>query len=151
MAKKKKKQTKARKKKVFSLVWAFAPFEEDPSFWARNMFGGFAAYCHGKMVMLLAENPGDREWKNLKFSYDIWNGILFPTSREFHDKILKDYPSLKSHPILRKWLYLPMSDKNFESIAESISEQIAGNDPRFGIFPKEKSRKKKAKPKKIKK
>ena len=120
-------------KKKFSLEWAFEPFQDDDSFFSKRMFGGLSAYVRGKIVMVLTESPGDRTWRGKKYPFDIWNGILFPVERENHQEIMKDFPTLISHPVLGKWLYLPMSAEDFESTTEQIAKQIARNDPRFGV------------------
>ena len=131
--------------KVFTLHWVYEAFDDDPTFMTKRMFGGLAIYVHGKMVMVLVEDPGNREWKGETFDYDIWSGILFPTDREFHADILKDFPSLVSHPILGKWLYLPMSDESFEGLVDQIAERIAKKDSLFGIIPQARSKRKKKK------
>ncbi len=130
--------------KTFSLQWAFEAFEDHPSFFKRRMFGGLSAYVHGRLVMVLAESPGDRGWKGKFYPFDIWNGIMFPTEKELHKSVQREFESLHPHPILSKWLYLPMSNKNFEQIAEKISFLIAKDDSRFGVYPKEKMKQKKS-------
>ena len=136
VTKKQKKKALKKPKKVFHLTWAFENFEEHDSFYTKRMFGGMAAYCHGKMVMLLAENPGDTSWRDQDYGFEIWNGILFPTDYELHESIQEEYSDLVSHPVLKKWMYLPLSHRNFESIIYSIAENISDKDERFGIFPK---------------
>ena len=123
-------------KKRFSLEWAFELFQDDPSFFSKRMFGGLSAYVHGRMVMVLCESPGDREWKDKKYSFDIWSGILVPTERDFHASLTKEFSSLVTHPVLPKWLYLPMTNSDFENVAESLARLIAKNDERFGVIPK---------------
>ena len=71
-----------------------------------------------------------------------WNGILVATEREFHSQLQQRYPSLKSHSILGKWLYLSQSDPSFEEIAISIIEAARRNDPLIGVDPKPKKSKK---------
>jgi hypothetical protein len=126
--------------KTFSLEWAFEAFIDDPTFLTKRMFGGLAAYVHGRMVMVIFENPGDKEYRGEHFSYDIWNGILFPTEREFHGSLFEQFPEFVSHPVLGKWLYLPMSTPHFERDVECIGNLIQKDDSRFGIYPKPKKR-----------
>lgn len=132
MAKKK----RATKKKVFKHAWVYEPLEEFEDFFTKRMFGGLAIYVHGKMTMMLAEDPGNREYRGEVYSFDIWNGVLFPTYYELQEDILKQYPQLVQHPILKKWLYLPESDQSFDSTVAEIVENIVENDQRFGIYPK---------------
>ncbi len=129
--------------KIFSLVWIFESFEDQDSFFTKKMFGGLAVYFGGKMVMLLCESPGDTEWRGTTYPFDIWNGLLLPTEREQHQSLQSDFPNLVNHPVLPKWLYLPMLDTDFEDTALKIAARIAKKDERFGILPKEKKPRKK--------
>ncbi len=135
VAKKKKKAVK-KKKKVFQLAWVYEDLEAEPSFFTKRMFGGLAVYCHGKMVMLLAESPGDREYRGQTFDFDIWNGILLPTEYAHHDRLKKKWAILKQHPVLKKWLYLPQDTDAFDSAIDDIVTAIHRDDPLLGIFPK---------------
>lgn len=121
--------------KEFQLTWLLEPLEDDPSFATKRMFGGLAVYFNDLMVLLLAESEGDREWKGQRFDFDIWNGLLCPTDRVHHDSLCAEFPSLVAHPILGKWVFLPLSDSNFEALAQRIVFQICKKDHRFGIVP----------------
>jgi hypothetical protein len=99
------------------------------------MFGCLAAYVQGRMVMVLAEDPGERSYRGRTFAYDIWNGIMLPTERKFHASLTQEFKSLKPHPVLAKWLYLPATDQDFETLASAYSDRIMAGDPRFGIEP----------------
>lgn len=100
----------------------------------KPMFGGFAYYCGHKMVLALFENNEPRS---------NWNGCLFPSEREFHPTILKKFGYLSNHPVLPKWLYLPLDSENFENHVEEVLKEIRRRSPLFGVIPKAK----KAKPK----
>ncbi|MCB0392576.1 MAG: hypothetical protein KDD58_14905 [Bdellovibrionales bacterium] len=128
--------------KFFSLTWAFEAFEDSPTFFTKRMFGGLAAYVEGKMVLVIFENPDDREYRGKVYNFDLWNGILLPLERKVHATLINDFPELINHPVLPKWLYLPMSNEYFETTIETISSLIAKNDPRFGIYPQTKTSKK---------
>ena len=136
-------------KKVFTHTWIFEAFDRDPTFFEKRMFGCLAAYVQGRMVMVLAEDPGEQSYRGKKYPYDIWNGILLPTEKSNHASLIKEFGSLVSHPVLGKWLYLSASDENFETLARKLGTRIAEGDPRFGIEPKIRSLKRK--PKKEKK
>lgn len=131
---------KTHRPRSFSLTWIFESIEDHPTFGTRRMFGCLAAYTHHKMMLVLAENPGDRTYKRTTFPFDIWNGLLLPTEREFHESLKKTFPNLVNHPVLPKWLYLPMSDESFETTALELAELVRRNDPRVGIVPKAKTR-----------
>ncbi|MCB0378994.1 MAG: hypothetical protein KDD33_10925 [Bdellovibrionales bacterium] len=126
---------KKKAKKVYELTWSFENFEEHSTFYTKSMFGCLAAYVHHRMMSLLAESEGDRTYRDVTFDFDIWNGILYPTEFEHQDSIQKEFPNLIQHPVLKKWLYLPIKAKNFEETAHDIALCIRKNDKRFGIYP----------------
>ncbi|MCB9073193.1 MAG: hypothetical protein H6623_06195 [Bdellovibrionaceae bacterium] len=129
--------------KSFSLQWVFEPFEREITFFTRPMFGGLAVYVHGRMVMVLMESPGDKSYRDQVFPFDIWNGVLLPTDRPYHASLKNEYASLVEHPVLGKWLYLPMLASTFEVDIEKIAKQIRHNDERYGVVPSMKKRQKK--------
>jgi hypothetical protein len=93
------------------------------------MFGTKVVYLDGRMVLCFAgkEEP--------------WRGVLIATEREHHASLLAEFPVLAPHPILPKWLYLPESADAFERVAERLVGLASGRDPRIGIVPKPKKRK----------
>jgi hypothetical protein len=125
-----------RSKKEFLSTWAFDAFDGDPSFCTKRMFGCLAAYVRGRIVMVLTEDPGDQSYRGEKYSFDLWDGILLPTEKIFHESLMKEFSGLKPHPVLGKWLYLPAADETFEARAREIGEHIAGGDLRLGVDPK---------------
>ena len=130
-------------KKVFDLVWSFENFEEHLTFYTKRMFGGMAAYVHGKMMVMIAEDEGKNEYRGKVYELDIWNGILYPTDFAFHDSLQSEFPNLIQHPVLKKWLYLPVTASDFESLAHELALCIRKNDKRFGIYPQNSAPKKK--------
>lgn len=141
-------------KKHFGTEWILEPLLDNPSFYTKGMFGGLAVYYEGLMVLTLTNSNGDREWKGKKYDFDLWDGVLVCTSKEHHEFLTTKFKSLISHPVLPKWLYLPMEDPKFESTAQGLVELIAQRDPHIGIVPgtrKKKAKKKKAAPAKKKK
>jgi hypothetical protein len=115
---------KIRTKKLHPLEWLFEPLEGELTFVRRKMFGCEAAYLDGKLVLVLAagEEP--------------WNGVMIPTEREFHSSVIQEWPSLRSHKILGKWLYLSQTHRDFEGTATAVVGRILARDPRFGTNPK---------------
>ena len=130
--------------KTFSQEYLLENLSDDPTFLTRRMFGGLAIYLKGRMVLVLMESDeDDKEWKGKYYSFPIWRGLLFPTFREFHADILSKYPNLVAHPVLSKWLYLPLSHNEYETIAEQLILEIQKGNPLFGIEPKSKKKSKK--------
>ncbi|MEN4917888.1 hypothetical protein ABE485_04400 [Achromobacter spanius] len=115
-----------------SLLWILEPLERDAGYSHRKMFGADAAYLDGLLYLIVA----DRD--------DPWNGVMVCTSQERHAALLADMPSLKVHPVLGKWLYLPQSDDSFESIAATLAALAVARDPRLGVVPKPKARRSKS-------
>lgn len=139
MSQKSKKIGQKRVKKSFSLSWLFDPFRDDDRFYEKRMFGALAAYYRGKLVLLISETLGDRSWKGVSYNFDIWYGLLIPTSQEHHASIRSDFPVLRRHPVLAKWLFLPIAEEQFEQVSTALVEKIIAGDERFGIFPKVKT------------
>lgn len=115
-------RTKARRSHPFQ--WAVEPLAEEPSYIEKAMFGCRGCYLYGRLVLVLAarEKP--------------WNGLLVPTEKKHHKSLLRDHKSLVTHPILKKWLYLPESDDDFEESARALVESILANNPRIGVESK---------------
>ena len=110
---------KARAKN--SLIWLFEPLESDPGFVRRKLFGFEAAYLDG--FLYAAVNEGEEPWR----------GMLVATSREHHSAIRKQFPQLKPHAVLGKWLYISASHPKFESTATDIIALALRRDPRLGV------------------
>ncbi|HJW28078.1 MAG TPA: hypothetical protein VJ508_02385 [Saprospiraceae bacterium] len=106
---------------------------DEPSYLDRAWFGCRAFYLRGLMVLVLCSGA------------DPWNGLLIPTEKEFHQDLRKDFSGLVQHPVLKKWLYLPENQENFESVVIDLVEAIRLGDERIGIEPQVRgSRKKKS-------
>lgn len=110
-------------------------FELEPSFFTKKMFGGEALYFNGKMVLVLTDSE-DKTWKGKKYKNKLWYGVLIPTEKEFHKRLIKKYSTLRSHEVLKKWLFLSAEDSNFEETIGLIVEDILKNNPDIGISPK---------------
>lgn len=96
------------------------------------MFGCDAAYLDGALYLVVADR-------------DIpWNGVMVCTSHDRHAALLADMPSLLPHPELGKWLYLPQTDEAFETLAARLVELALARDPRLGVAPKPRARRRKS-------
>lgn len=109
----------------------------------KPMFGGFAYYIGEKMVLVTFESTGNRTYKRKKYAFEIWNGCMFPVEREFQEKALQKFPFLTPHPILPKWLYLPLETENFEELVTEVMAQASKPTGYWGSIPTPKSPKKK--------
>ena len=112
---------KAKLKKKNPLLWLFEPFEDDPRFVQRKLFSFDAAYLDGRLYV--AVNDGKEPW----------SGMLVCTSREHHAALREEFPQLKPHKILGKWLYLSQAHPDFESVAPAIVALALRRDPRLGV------------------
>ena len=120
---------KAKVKRQHPLQWVLEPLEDEPSFFQKHMFGCQGAYLFGRLALVLAaqEEP--------------WNGLLVCTSREFHASLVAEFPGLEPHAVLPKWLYLAQASDAFEETAHRLALQALKNDPRIGVEPSPKKRK----------
>lgn len=110
-------------------AWLWEILEDDASFVLASMFGTKVVYLDGRMVLCFAARD------------EPWRGVLVATERAHHASLRAEFPPLAPHPILPKWLYLPESDDAFERVAERLVALAAGRDPRIGILPRRKKRK----------
>jgi hypothetical protein len=101
--------------------WLWEPLESDHGFALKSMFGGKAVYLDGKLALFFAakEEP--------------WLGMMACTCREHHASLMKEFPTLKPHPILPKWLYLPEAEEHFEKTAQALVSLAKKRDPRLGV------------------
>jgi hypothetical protein len=116
-------------RRVHPYQWLWEPLESDPTFLLRPMFGGKAAYLDGRLTLYFSAKK------------EPWRGVLVCTDRVHHASLLADHPELAPHSILPKWLYLPESADRFESVAERLVLLAKHRDPRLGVSPQPKKRK----------
>ena len=114
--------------KTFDHEWILESFEGRPTFFTKRMFGGLAAYLHERQMIVLVEPTKTGRWK--------WHGVLVCTAHEHQASIRAEFPALRPHEVLRKWLYIDSRHRNFARTMEGVAVRIATNDPRFGIVPR---------------
>lgn len=112
----------------------------------KAMFGGFGYYLDDLMILALFEGSSDdRSYKEQSFPFALWLGCMFPAEKENHELILQQFPFLIPHPVLPKWLYLPLQTESFESLAEDVLKELKRKSSRFGVVPQRKKQKKSVK------
>ena len=79
-------------------------------------------------MLLLVEPTKTGRWK--------WHGVLVCTDHEHQASIRADFPALVPHDVLRKWLYIDSTHREFESTMEAVATRMARNDRRFGVVPR---------------
>jgi hypothetical protein len=119
-----------RTRRVHPYQWLWEPLEDDPTFVLRPMFGGKSVYLDGKLMLYFS--AGEEPWR----------GVLACTDRAHHAALRAELPELSPHPILPKWLYLPESADHFERVAERLVALAKRRDPRLGVSPRPKKRRK---------
>lgn len=112
----------------------------------KNMFGGFIYYVEERVVLAIFESTGHRTYQNKKYPFEVWSGCMFPVEKEHQAKALLRFPFLVIHPILQKWLYLPMETENFDELVSDVLTQALNPRGYWGSIPKPKASKKKARP-----
>ncbi|MEX2044874.1 MAG: hypothetical protein WD941_05930 [Opitutus sp.] len=103
--------------------WLWEPLEDDPTFVLRAMFGTKAVYLGGRLMLCFCAGE------------DPWCGVLVCTDRPAQPSLMAEFPALKPHPILPKWLYLPETADTFESTAGRLVGLARLRDPRLGVTP----------------
>ena len=114
--------------KTFDNEWILEAFDGRPTFFTKRMFGGLAAYLHERQMLVLVEPTKTGRWT--------WHGVLICTDHDHHPSIRAEFPALRPHRVLRKWLYIDSTHDSFTSTMEGVAEQIARDDQRFGILPR---------------
>jgi hypothetical protein len=114
--------------KKFKHEWIFEPFVEHPTFFFKRMFGGLAVYLFERQMLFLIEPTKSGRWK--------WDGVLICTDYGHHQSLQAQFPALKPHDALRKWLFIDSANQDFEATMAAVANLVATNDPRFGILPK---------------
>ncbi|MEN0057615.1 MAG: TfoX/Sxy family DNA transformation protein [Bdellovibrio sp.] len=109
-------------------------------FQRRPLFGGFAYYIGEKMVMALFESPGSKSYKGENFDFELWNGCMFPVDHEYQTKARARFSFLVSHPILSKWLYLPLETEGFEELIGEVLVEALRPSSYWGTIPKPKNK-----------
>ena len=112
-----------------ALLWLYKPLEDDPRFERRKLFSTDAAYLDGKIYFALRDGP------------EPWGGLLVCTSRDRHAALTADYPQLKPHAVLGKWLHLSPFHPEFETVAQELIALGLARDPRLGVLPQPRRRK----------
>ncbi len=104
------------------------PLEEEATFVLGAMFGTKVVYLDGRLMLCFAARS------------EPWRGVLVCTEREHQASLTAELPSLRPHPILPKWLYLPESVNEFEAVAQRLVVLARERDPRMGVIPKVKGK-----------
>lgn len=108
--------------------WLADPLLNEPTFVMKSWFGGRSIMLRG-MHQLFLTSQGEP-----------WQGVLVCTFHEHQPSLLADFPTLKKHPVLGKWLYLPESAETFERDAQRLVRLARAGDPRFGVPPSPKKK-----------
>jgi len=98
------------------------------------MFGCTAVYVGEKIVLILRERPTRPED----------NGVWVATTREHHDSLRAELPSLSSIGVLSEggitgWQKLPADGADFEDEVLRACALVRAGDPRIGKIPKRKA------------
>ena len=112
-----------------TLAWVAEPLADEPTFQLKAWFGGRTIMLHGRHQLFLTTQG------------EPWQGILVCTYHEHQPSLMAEFSSLKPHPILKKWLYLPETSETFETDARRLVKRVQAQDPRLGILPAAKKKK----------
>ncbi len=111
------------------LEWLADPVRDEPTFELKSWFGGRTIMLHGRHQLFLTVQG------------EPWQGVLVCTFHEHQPSLLAEFPALRQHPVLGKWLYLPESAETFERDAKRLVQLGRAGDPRIGIEPSSRQKK----------
>ncbi len=115
------------------LEWLAEPLRDEPTFVLKSWFGGRTIMTNG-MHRLFLTTQGEP-----------WQGVLVCTFHEHQESLRAELPSLQPHPVLGKWLYLPETADTFERDARKLVKLVKARDPRIGVAPSPRKKKKQKK------
>jgi hypothetical protein len=145
---------KGRPKSQDQLLSEFAqsellePFLERPDFLVKKMFGGLCVYLNGRMSLVLMEGAlNDTVWKSVDYGSPIWRGLMVPTEYDHQPSLIKDIPALRQHPVLKKWLWIPLDHESYDEASVEVIRRLRREDPRLGILPKARGQRRSSKKK----
>ena len=115
------------------LQWLAEPLVNEPSYVLKSWVGGRTIMLHGRHHLFLTTQG------------EPWQGVLVCTAHEHQPSLRAEFPSLQPHPVLKKWLYLPESHEHFERDARLLVRLVRARDPRLGIEPSPRKKKKSVK------
>ena len=121
-----------REYELNKLIWIeeLLPFDVE----AVPKHGGMAYYHDAKLVMILVENDdGFREYKNVEYPFEIWNGCILPIEKNKQNAFFLKLPLMENHPANKNWLYLPAETETFEEDVKLIVREITKRNPLLGI------------------
>jgi hypothetical protein len=100
----------------------------------KPMFGCHAIYVQNKIVLILRK----------KEKLDSDTGVWLATTKEYHESLKKDFPSMRSITILggkeSAWQILPEESDSFEEDVAKACSLILKGDVRIGKIPKPKKK-----------
>lgn len=98
-------------------------YSMDPT--TKKMFGQHAIYIGDKIYLAVRKND----------KRPIDNGLWIGTDFEYHESLMKQFPSIKTLTLynIKKWLVLPEEAEDFETVAAEICELIKKGDKRIGV------------------
>lgn len=117
-------------KREHPLQWLAEPLLGESTLELRAWFGGRTITLDGKHHLFLTTQG------------EPWQGVLVCTFHEHQPSLRAEIPALVQHPILGKWLYLSESSDTFERDAKRLVQLVKARDPRLGILPKPRKKKK---------
>lgn len=112
------------------LAWLTEPLVDEPSFVLKSWFGGRTIMLNGLHHLFLTTQG------------EPWQGVLVCTFHEHQASLRAEFPTLVQHPVLKKWLYLPESTESFERDARQLVRLVKARDPRLGIPPSPRKKRK---------
>ena len=115
---------KRKTKKRNALLWVFEALEGDGHYLQKKFFSFEAAYLDGKLYLAVADGKAP------------WEGLLVCTAKEWHAALRAEFPELKAHRVLGKWLHISQTHREFERVAREMVELALRRDERLGVESK---------------
>ncbi|NTW48581.1 MAG: hypothetical protein HGB19_02380 [Chlorobiales bacterium] len=107
----------------------------------KLMFGGVAVYQERGARRVMVAYAGGTDTSGDPNRHMEWQGLLIPTEIAHHESLIRQFPSLRPHSVLRKWLYVHQSHPDFNHVLGGIYELAQQQHKWVGVVQKPRKRK----------
>jgi hypothetical protein len=99
----------------------------------KKMFGGGVVYqMRGEKKIQIAHTGGSALLSHNDEKPE-WQGLCVATDYAFQESLMAEFPDLKPHLILKKWLHISDKHERFESTLSGIVDLVRRRDARIGV------------------
>lgn len=107
----------------------------------KPMFGGISVYQVRGAHRILVAYAGGTDISGGPNRHQEWQGLLIPTETSHHESLIKQFPALRQHSVLGKWLYIHHSHPDFSNVLGGIYDLVRQQHEWIGVVQKPRKKK----------